>query len=47
MAKKICQKTFADYAMFQNSGAEARGSNKSIRRYFILLENRVKIEFYV
>ena len=23
LAKKICQKTFADYVMFQNSGAEA------------------------
>jgi len=30
LAKKICQKTFADYVMFQNSGAEGyRGSNKS------------------
>ena len=23
LAKKLCQKTFADYVMFQNSGAEA------------------------
>tara|TARA_X000000950_G_scaffold50154_1_gene59020 strand:+ start:1075 stop:2241 length:1167 start_codon:yes stop_codon:yes gene_type:complete len=35
LAKKICQKTFADYVMFQNSGAEAtEASIKVARRYF-------------
>ena len=26
LAKKLCQKTFADYVIFQNSGAEATAS---------------------
>ena len=35
LAKKICQKTFADYVMFQNSGAEAtEAAIKAARRYF-------------
>ncbi len=35
LAKKLCQKTFADYVMFQNSGAEAtEASIKAARRYF-------------
>ncbi len=35
LAKKLCQKTFADYVMFQNSGAEAtEASIKVARRYF-------------
>ena len=35
LAKKICQKTFADYVMFQNSGAEAtEAAIKVARRYF-------------
>ena len=35
LAKKIAQKTFADYIMFQNSGAEAtEASIKVARRYF-------------
>jgi acetylornithine/N-succinyldiaminopimelate aminotransferase len=39
LAKKLAQKTFADYVMFQNSGAEAtEGCNKSCKK--ILLFNR-------
>ncbi len=35
LAKKLTQKTFADYVMFQNSGAEAtEASIKVARRYF-------------
>ncbi len=35
LAKKLCQKTFADYVMFSNSGAEAtEASIKIARRYF-------------
>ena len=35
LAKKLCKKTFADYVMFQNSGAEAtEASIKVARRYF-------------
>ncbi len=35
LAKKIAQKTFADYVMFQNSGAEAtEAAIKVARRYF-------------
>ena len=35
LAKKLCQKTFADYVLFQNSGAEAtEASIKVARRYF-------------
>jgi len=35
LAKKLCQKTFADCVMFQNSGAEAtEASIKVARRYF-------------
>ena len=35
LAKKICKKTFADYVMFQNSGAEAtEAAVKVARRYF-------------
>ena len=35
LAKKLCQKTFADYVMFQNSGAEAtEAAIKIARRYF-------------
>ena len=34
-AKKLCQKTFADYVMFQNSGTEATETAiKVARRYF-------------
>ena len=35
LAKKLCQKTFADYVIFQNSGAEAtEAAIKIARRYF-------------
>ena len=35
LAKKLCKKTFADYVMFQNSGAEAtEAAIKCARRYF-------------
>ena len=35
LAKKLCQKTFADRVMFQNSGAEAtEAAIKVARRYF-------------
>ena len=35
LAKKLCKKTFADYVMFQNSGAEAtEAAIKIARRYF-------------
>ena len=35
LAKKLCNKTFADYVMFQNSGAEAtEAAVKVARRYF-------------
>ena len=35
LAKKLCQKTFADYVMFSNSGTEAtEASIKVARRYF-------------
>ncbi len=35
LAKKLCQKTFANYVMFSNSGAEAtEASIKVARRYF-------------
>ena len=48
LAKKLCKKTFADYVMFQNSGAEAtEAAIKVARRYFFQLVNQIKIEFYV
>ena len=35
LAKKLCQKTFADYVIYQNSGAEAtEAAIKVARRYF-------------
>ena len=35
LAKKLAKKTFADYVMFQNSGAEAtEAAIKAARRYF-------------
>ena len=38
LAKKLCKKTFADYVMFQNSGAEAtEAAIKVARRYFFSL----------
>ena len=48
LAKKLAKKTFADYVMFQNSGAEAtEAAIKVARKYFIQLENLIKIEFFV
>ena len=38
LAKKLCKKTFADFVMFQNSGAEAtEAAIKVARRYFYSL----------
>ena len=35
LAKRLTQKTFADYVMFQNSGVEAtEAAKKAVRRYF-------------
>ena len=35
LAKKLCERTFADYVMFQNSGAEAtEAAIKVARKYF-------------
>ena len=40
LAKKLCQKTFADYVMFQNSGAEAtEAAIKVARRYHYSVGN--------
>ena len=48
LAKKLAKKTFADYVMFQNSGAEAtEAAIKAARRYFYSIGNHKKIEFYV
>ena len=48
LAKKLKAKTFADYVMFQNSGAEAtEASIKVARRYFYSLGKKIKIESYV
>jgi len=48
LAKKLCQKTFADYVIFQNSGAEAtEAAIKVARRYFYSIGKPKKIEFYV
>ncbi len=48
LAKRLKQKTFADYVFFQNSGAEAtEAAIKFARRYFILKANQEKTEFYV
>ncbi len=43
LAKKLCQKTFADYVMFQNSGAEAtEAAIKVARRYHYSVGNSHK-----
>ena len=43
LAKRLTQKTFADYVMFQNSGAEAtEAAIKVARKYFFTLGNRNK-----
>ena len=47
LAQKITKKTFADYVMFQNSGAEAtEAAIKVARRYFYSIGKPKKIEFY-
>ena len=48
LAKKLASNTFADYVMFQNSGAEAtEAAIKCARRYFYSIGKPKKIEFYV
>ena len=48
LAKRLTQKTFADYVIFQNSGAEATEvAVKAARRYFYSIGKPKKIEFYV
>ena len=43
LAKKLVKKTFADYVMFQNSGAEAtEAAIKVARRYFYSIGKRQK-----
>ena len=43
LAKKLCKKTFADYVMFQNSGAEAtEAAIKVARRYFFSIRKPKK-----
>ena len=43
LAKKLVKKTFADFVMFQNSGAEAtEAAIKAARRYFFSIGNPKK-----
>ena len=47
LAKRLASKTFAEYVVFQNSGAEATEvAIKMARRYFLKWENQIKIEFF-
>ena len=47
LAKRLTKKTFADYVMFQNSGAEAtEAAIKIARRYFYSIGQPKKIEFF-
>ena len=47
LAKRLTQKTFADYVIFQNSGTEAtEAAIKIARRYFYSIGQKKKIEFY-
>ena len=47
LAKRLTQKTFADYVVFQNSGAEAtEAAIKIARRYFYSKGQPKKIEFF-
>ncbi len=47
LAKKLCQKTFANYVMFSNSGAEAtEASVKVARRYFYSIGKPNKNRIY-
>ena len=48
LAKRLAKKTFADYVIFQNSGAEAtEAAIKVARRYFYTIKQPKKIEFFV
>ena len=48
LAKRLAQKTFADYVTFQNSGAEAtEAAINLLEDIFIQKVNQEKIEFYV
>ena len=48
LAKKIVKKTFADYVMFQNSGAEAtEAAIKVARRYFYSIGKPNKNRIFV
>ena len=48
LAKRLAKKTFADFVIFQNSGAEAtEAAIKVARRYFYSIGQKKKIEFFV
>jgi Ornithine/acetylornithine aminotransferase len=48
LAKRLVKKTFADYVLFQNSGAEAtEAAIKVARKYFYSIGKPKKIEFFV
>ena len=48
LAKRLTQKTFADYVIFQNSGTEAtEAAIKVARRYFYSIGQPKKTEFFV
>ena len=48
LAKRLTQKTFANFVAFQNSGAEATELAIKIREnIFIRKENQIKIEYFV
>jgi acetylornithine/N-succinyldiaminopimelate aminotransferase len=48
LAKRLAKKTFADFIIFQNSGAEATETAiKVARRYFYSIGQPSKIEFFV
>ena len=48
LATRLVKKTFADFIIFQNSGAEAtEAAIKVARRYFYSIGKQKKIEFFV
>ena len=48
LAKRLTEKSFAEYVIFQNSGAEATEvAIKVARKYFYTKKNFIKIEFFV
>ena len=48
LAKKLVKKTFADFVMFQNSGAEAtEAAIKAARRYFFSIGNTKKKSYFM